>query len=319
MRRRNSLALVLAFSLLGLLISVYQTYEHYFLATAICDVSQTFACSPVTESRFGNFPVGSNVATAFWGVLWWAGLSTLSYLTMKGRRMIEDQDFYLFTYISTGLAFIAYLLVVEFYILPRETGSLAVCPFCTAQHILILASIGLGYSVLEGSVRDRLRNVMAAEEEGIAGLDPKPVFIAAWAVLLFIGMFPILGTGKLGENHYELADCLADNNATMYGFDACPHCNRQKSLIGREAFKQEIDRRGFYVRCQPRSEAAEPLGERASKLSSVEPLNASTTQGEACTINVGAGTPTWVIDGEKYVGAQPLSKLAEAAGCPVPE
>ncbi|MFB6166651.1 MAG: vitamin K epoxide reductase family protein [Candidatus Nanohaloarchaea archaeon] len=318
MDRERSLKLIVGFSLVGLLVAVYQTYEHYFLTSAICDVSKTFSCSAVTQSRFGDFPVGSNVATAFWGVLWWAGLAGFSYLTLKGRKIIEDQEFYLFGYISAGLAFVAYLLAVELYILPRETGKLAICPFCTVQHILIAAAILLWYSELDRSITDHVRTVFLTEERSIAGLDPKPVFIIAWAALLFTGMFPLLGSAGAGGNHYELAECLADKNATMYGFDACPHCNRQKWLIGEKAFEQEIDDRGFYVRCQPPSEASEPLGERADKISSVAPLNESTTQGEACSINVGSGTPTWIINGTKYVGTQHLDRLAKLAGCPYP-
>ncbi|MDY6777782.1 MAG: hypothetical protein SVU32_03890, partial [Candidatus Nanohaloarchaea archaeon] len=103
-------------------------------------------------------------------------------------------------------------------------------------------------------------------------------------------------------------------------FDACPHCNRQKNIIGREAFKQYLDDTGRYVRCRPRSVADNQLTRaRIQNISSLQPLNTSMTQGDACTINVGAGTPTWVINGETLVGEQHLKDLAEASGCPLPE
>lgn len=150
-------------------------------------------------------------------------------------------------------------------------------------------------------------------------LDPRPFFLIGIAVLVLGGGYLILGGGGAQQDHYAFAECLANESATMYGFDACPHCNRQKALIGNDAFQQELDDAGYYVRCRPESEAAQELGDTASRIATVEPLNASTTQGEACTINVGAGTPTWVIDGEKYVGEQSLQTLAEATGCPLPE
>jgi peroxiredoxin len=48
----------------------------------------------------------------------------------------------------------------------------------------------------------------------------------------------------------------------MYGFDACPHCNRQKALIGQEAFQQELTGEGYYVKCRPQSEAEKEMGDR---------------------------------------------------------
>ncbi len=150
-------------------------------------------------------------------------------------------------------------------------------------------------------------------------LDPRPFFVIGVVLVLVAGGWFILGGSEQGKNHYEFASCLADEGATMYGFDACPHCNRQKNLIGLDAFKQEIDDTGYYVRCRPQSEGSQELGETAERISSVEPLDASTTQADACEVNVGAGTPTWVINGEKYVGEQSLADLAEATGCPLPE
>ncbi|MDY6769432.1 MAG: hypothetical protein SVU88_00500 [Candidatus Nanohaloarchaea archaeon] len=150
-------------------------------------------------------------------------------------------------------------------------------------------------------------------------LDPRPFFAIGIVAVLAIGGWVILGGGGGSQNYYDFAACLADNNATMYGFDACPHCNRQKTLIGREAFKQEIDDRGLYVRCRPRSEAQQQLGDRADRIASVEPLQPSDTQGDACAVNVGAGTPTWVIDGQKYVGEQSIRDLSQVTGCPLPE
>lgn len=150
-------------------------------------------------------------------------------------------------------------------------------------------------------------------------LDPKPFFAIGLVAVLAAGGWFILGGGGENVQYYDFASCLAEEGATMYGFNACPHCNRQKALIGQDAFKQELTDQGYYVLCRPESEASEELGDRVDRISSVEPLDSSTTQGEACTVNVGAGTPTWVIDGKKYVGEQSLADLAEATGCPLPE
>jgi hypothetical protein len=88
--------------------------------------------------------------------------------------------------------------------------------------------------------------------------------------------------------------------------------------LGKDAFEKIMDAQGFYVRCRPNDEANKPLGDRVNKISSVQPMTADTTQGDACSINVGAGTPTWVINGQKYVGEQTLEDLSRATGCPLP-
>ncbi len=149
-------------------------------------------------------------------------------------------------------------------------------------------------------------------------LDPKPFFFLGIVAVIAVGAWFILGTGGSNQNYYDFASCLADEGATMYGFDACPHCNRQKSIIGQDAFKKNLTDRGYYVECRPESEAGEQLGDRADRISSVEPLSPEDTQGEACEVNVGQGTPTWVINGEKYVGEQSLVTLSEATGCALP-
>ncbi len=153
-------------------------------------------------------------------------------------------------------------------------------------------------------------------------LNPAPFFVIGVILVLAVGGYFIFSTGGGQQNHFEFAECLRDEGVTMYGFDACPHCNRQKNLIGRKAFKQELDDRGFYVRCQPNSEAEKTLKEAGiavDNISSVESLEPSDTQSDACSMNVGAGTPTFVIDGKKYVGEQSLNDLAEATGCNLPE
>lgn len=150
-------------------------------------------------------------------------------------------------------------------------------------------------------------------------INPKPFFLLGIIVVVAGGGWFILSGGSANQNHYEFAACITDAGATMYGFDACPHCNKQKAIIGDDAFKKNITDAGYYIKCRPQSEAQQELGDRSNRISSVEPLSPGTTQGEACQINVGAGTPTWVINGEKYVGEQTLADLAAYTGCELPE
>ncbi|MDY6761586.1 MAG: hypothetical protein SVY41_00895 [Candidatus Nanohaloarchaea archaeon] len=162
-------------------------------------------------------------------------------------------------------------------------------------------------------------------------LDPKPFFVLAVIAVIAVGGWFILGGGGTA-NYDDLAACLAEKDVTMYGFDLCPNCNKQKSKIGRDAFKQYLDGTGRYVRCRapPDGVAQQPIG--ADRLQNITILprhngqvSASTTQGELCSMMVGRGTPTWLIPApdtgevQQVSGWRSVGRLAELSGCPVPE
>lgn len=83
------------------------------------------------------------------------------------------------------------------------------------------------------------------------------------------------------------AQCLAQNDVTMYGADWCPHCQNEKKEFGR-AFKYVP-----YVECPENPKQCLELG--------IE------------------GYPTWIFeDGRRLVGEQGLGKLAQESGCALP-
>ena len=81
----------------------------------------------------------------------------------------------------------------------------------------------------------------------------------------------------------QLAQCLAEKGAVMYGTDWCPHCTSQRALFG-TSFEEIL-----YVDCE---------------LSRDECISAGVM-----------GYPTWVIEGEFYEGTHPLKELAQLTGC----
>lgn len=167
MDRETALKAILGLSVVGLIVAGYQTYEHYYLGSAFCDLSATFSCSVVTESRFGELPQNSGIAVAAWGVVWWLGVIALATGLKKGKdwftSFVEDPAFPLFAWVATGVGFIAYLLTVELYILPQETGALVICPFCTVQHVLILVILFLVYGLLSKPILDSVKDVFYTE------------------------------------------------------------------------------------------------------------------------------------------------------------
>jgi len=86
----------------------------------------------------------------------------------------------------------------------------------------------------------------------------------------------------------ELAQCLTENDATMYGAFWCGHCEDQKKLFG-NSFKH-ID----YVECDERGDNPQP---------------------ERCQIEGIEGYPTWKINGQTMSGVISLNQLSGVAGC----
>lgn len=157
-------------------------------------------------------------------------------------------------------------------------------------------------------------------------LDPRPLFVIGVIAVIAVGGWFILGMGE-SQEHPEFAQCLAENDVTMYGFKLCPNCNKQVDIIGQEAFKTHIEDTGRYVLCRPEEEARSPIGDRLDNITILpeyaDEVTAETTQGDLCADMVGRGTPTWIIEHEGEVqqisGWRTIPELADASGCPVPE
>lgn len=99
----------------------------------------------------------------------------------------------------------------------------------------------------------------------------------------------LLGCSSSLPNSYEaeLAEHLSKSGAKMYGAYWCPHCANQKDYFGGAAHRIP------YVECDPEGRQ---------------------NQAQLCAeLNITA-YPTWIIEGEPYLGAQHLSKLARLSG-----
>ncbi len=84
-----------------------------------------------------------------------------------------------------------------------------------------------------------------------------------------------------------LAEHLTNTGAKFYGSYWCPHCAEQKEMFGGSV------KRLPYVECSPGGPSA--------------------PQAEECNAKNVQSYPTWIINGERYVGTQPLEALAEAS------
>ena len=96
------------------------------------------------------------------------------------------------------------------------------------------------------------------------------------------------------EQREDLALCLIDSGTIMYGAFWCSHCQDQKELFGKYAFKT-FEENGGYVECDPRGDNAQP---------------------ERCLENDVEGYPTWVFpDNSRLTGSVQLETLAGKTDC----
>lgn len=126
--------------------------------------------------------------------------------------------------------------------------------------------------------------------------DKRAVIFRTVVILVIIGVVGAVAAMRYAERNQgpdkrqDLAQCLTDKGAKMYGAYWCPHCQSQKKLFGR-AFSKVT-----YVEC------AIPGNPRE--------------QTQACKDANISGYPTWTFaDGSRTNGEQSLADLAEKAGC----
>ena len=101
-------------------------------------------------------------------------------------------------------------------------------------------------------------------------------------------LIALLGCSGTGPGEYDsFAQCLAEKGAKMYGTDWCSHCKVQKKAFG-SSF-QYID----YIDCDKNR--------------------------QQCAVPGISIYPTWIIDGDKFPGEQPLYKLASLSKCKMGE
>jgi len=112
--------------------------------------------------------------------------------------------------------------------------------------------------------------------------------IVGIVILVFIISSISYLTSQENPEISELAQCLTDGGATMYGAYWCGHCIDQKNLFG-NSFKY-VD----YIECDERGDNSQP---------------------ERCQIEGITGYPTWKINGQTIPGKISLNELSGMVGC----
>ena len=122
------MGLILFFSVVGLVASVYSVKTHYAVnVSAICDINETFNCDVVNKSTYSQF-LGIPVAFMGVGAYLFFLLSLFTYKSTKNEMLLD----FMGAAALIGFLFSLYLTYVEAYVLYTW------CLVCLSSQLSIL-------------------------------------------------------------------------------------------------------------------------------------------------------------------------------------
>lgn len=307
-------------SVAGVLLSLYMVADKYRSSgRSSCDLSERISCSVINNSEFASL---FGVPVAVLGIVWFLVIGFLSYrlhnhpngsastlssasgtiYTNKGMSEAAALAMAMLAWCVAGAGFIVYLLVAEIIL-----G--AICPMCTAVHVLVAflfyASLRLyARHAIPPHSRDAsspLSTFFASATSlptltsAARALQPLLPALAALAALpLVIFILATISLPALDPSHAALRTCVLTNRQQLvfYGTDTCAACRRQKEVLGPDLL--QLVR---YVDCvrTPSSCAGKEL----------------------------KGYPTWAVEDwsgqerARHYGLRTLSQLLSLAACDV--
>src|SRR3989344_934819 len=200
--QKKLVRVILVLSLLGLLVSLYQTYDFYTPADgSFCDFTPTISCSAVTKSSYAQI---WSIPLALLGVLYFMVLASLTWKA-------EPKHYtFLYSWSIVGSLFVVYLLYAEIQLR-------ALCPLCTVVHLFIITMVILA-SQLHHHHKSSFWSI------------PKPWF--KYITLSFLLLVIIFNFIVPKPNQDALAQCLSEKGAVMYSSYVCSHCIATARLFG---------------------------------------------------------------------------------------
>jgi len=212
---RRTAALLLLFSVLGLAASTASAWVHYHILrdpsyASFCDISATWSCTAVYESRFGAF---RGIPVAIGGLIWFMGALLLSFaawrsipprLPVHGRRqpaaavVTSAAPAYLFVWSVIGLSFVLYFAYASFVILKTF------CILCVLTYVSVIAIFllsGSGTDIPMRSLPGRFLRDLRAALSSPATLASTVLFVAfaivTLALFLAVGLNVVASPGWL--------------------------------------------------------------------------------------------------------------------------
>lgn len=204
----------------------------------------------------------------------WGFLAYAALATVAWNKQADSQWKFAWVISLFGLLYSVYLTSVSLLVLK------ATCPYCLTS-LTLMAVIFVTVTLQRPANLPRFTwGPWLVKTVGTA-------IIVVLALHLYYAGF--WGNAPRAEDPWiqGLAEHLTDMGAKFYGSAYCPHCAEQKEMFGSSV------KRLPYVECTPGGPSA--------------------PQAAVCTAKNIQGYPTWVINGQRYVGTQSLEALAEAS------
>ncbi len=141
MRERLSWTIV-SLAIIGAAISVYLTIYSVDLQSGACTLSDYFSCSAVLSSSYSKF---GGIPTASFGIIWFVTTAVMCVWASKNEALQK----YLLGWSLVGLLSVFILVYTEIFLVG------AICPLCTAVHILVITILVLTICLRRSRPRDR--------------------------------------------------------------------------------------------------------------------------------------------------------------------
>ncbi|MDP3734769.1 MAG: vitamin K epoxide reductase family protein [Nanoarchaeota archaeon] len=209
-RKTLLLYIILFLGVIGLLTSVYLTFDHYSLKASACDFSAQVSCSLVNTSIFSEI---LNVPVAIFGGIWFLVLILLAWRSLQKDGVLASL---LVGWNLLGIVFVVYLIIAEIILQ-------ALCPFCTVVHVLVIITFILSLSLYKVQKSPLpLQKVLKHAKSWIA-------------VIIILNLLPLIVLNFPGgekQNYDSVAKCLTEKGMTMYGSFRCGVCAKTRAMFG---------------------------------------------------------------------------------------
>lgn len=202
----------------------------------------------------------------------WGFLTYALLAAVAWNKNAADRWRWAWTISLFGLLFSAYLTSVSLSQLK------ATCPYC-------LTSLGIMTAIFILTVFQRPQKLPKFSWGPWLAKTGSVAAVAVIALHLYYAGYWGGAQGPEDPWIRALAEHLTNSNAKFYGASWCPHCAEQKKL-----FDGSVDRLP-YVECSPGGPNA--------------------PQAQVCRDKDIESYPTWIINGQRYTGVQPLDTLAQ--------
>ena len=202
----------------------------------------------------------------------WGFLTYALLATLAWNKHADSQWKFAWMVSLVGLLYSSYLTGISFFVLQSA------CPYC-------LTSLALMTVIFMTTLFQRPANLPGFSWGPWLGKTAGTALVLVIALHLHYAGYWGKAPGPEDPWIRGLAEHLSKINAKFYGAFWCPHCADQKELFGSSA------RRLPYIECSPGGQG--------------------THQAAVCNEAGVKSYPTWIINGERYVGALALDSLAQ--------